>query len=68
MVHQIEVIVQKYDCNEKLFKDRVMLEPAEDDEYWKYLSVWVADFVKNLKNGERLTFVVHPYTPDLPFL
>lgn len=66
---QIEVIITSKDSvSGKPTKERVMLDPHEDFEYYRFLSVWVSDFTKKMKSGDRLSFQVHPYSPNLIFL
>lgn len=63
MRHQIEVII-----THSKSKDRVMLDPCEDFETFRFLSVWISDFCKNMQDGDRISFQVHPFQPNLPFL
>lgn len=69
MMYQIEVIITSKDSvSGKPTKERVMLDPHEDFESYRFLSVWVSGFTKKMKSGDRLSFQVHPYSPNLPFL
>lgn len=63
MKFQVEVIITS-----KEGKERIMLEPKEDYEYYKFLAVWIYDFTRKMSPGNRLSFQVHPYSPNLPFL